>query len=191
MKDIEVGDKFGSLSVKRFEQRKKNRVLIAQCACGSEKTFWKISAVKNQKSCGCGINQNGLTKEQRRSWNFRFQGYKNGAKKRGYSWELSLEDFIKISSQNCTFCGSEPKEWECFSNAPSVRKDSPLAKKEKYLIKISGVDRLDNTKGYTIDNSVPCCVYCNRAKSDLSFNDFKLHIERIHTWLLQKHKKEN
>lgn len=28
----------------------------------------------------------------------------------------------------------------------------------------NGIDRLDNSKGYTIDNSVACCSKCNIAK---------------------------
>lgn len=31
----------------------------------------------------------------------------------------------------------------------------------------SNLDRKDNGKGYTKDNSTPCCVRCNRSKSDL------------------------
>lgn len=187
---VSLGERFGRLTATRFELVGKNKTLVATCDCGGEKVFWKKSAIRNQKSCGCGISDNGLTGKQRRSWNLRLQGYKSGAKKRGYSWELTLEDFIKISSQSCYFCGQGPKDWECFTNAPSVRKDSPLADKELYKIQISGVDRFDNNLGYTTDNSVPCCVYCNRAKSDLSFQEFKDHNERIYRWLSQSPKKE-
>lgn len=183
-----IGSTFGKLTVVRIEPRGKNSVLLASCACGKERIFWKKSAIKNVQSCGCGIDDFGVTKEQRRSWNFRFQSYKSGAKKRGYSWELSFQDFVALAGKDCTFCGLEAKEWECFSNAPSVRKDSPKANSYKYIIKISGIDRLDNTLGYTKENSVPCCIYCNRAKSDLSYEDFKNHIEKIHTWLSQNHK---
>ena len=186
---IKVGDIFGSLTVVRFELRNKNHVLIAQCGCGKEKVFWKKSAVRRQKSCGCGVSDNGITSKQRRSWNTRLQGYKSGARLRNYSWELSFEDFVEIASKPCYFCGQEPKDWECFSNSPSIRKDSPLADAELYKIKFSGVDRYDNTKGYTVENSVPCCVYCNRAKSDMSFEQFKTHVERMHQWLSQNPKK--
>ena len=186
--EVSVGDRFGCLTIVRTELRGKNSVVITQCDCGRERVFWKKSAVKHQRSCGCGIDSFGLTGKQRRSWNLRLQGYLSGAKKRGYTWELSFQDFVRIASQPCTFCGTPAKEWECFSNAPSIRKDSPQADSELYKIKISGVDRLDNSLGYTISNSVPCCVYCNRAKSDLSFKEFEEHVGRMYQWLSQKHK---
>lgn len=190
IKTIKIGDRFGRLTVEGFELRGKNSVLISRCDCGNEKVFWRKSAIKNQDSCGCGINSNGITGKQRRSWTFRYQGYKNGAKKRNYEWSLSITDFMYIASKPCFFCGQEPKEWECFSNAPSVRKDSPIANAELYKIKISGIDRLNNNIGYTIDNSVPCCVYCNRAKSDLSMDNFFNHITKIYKWLSTKDKKQ-
>lgn len=185
-----VGDDSGSLSVLRFDYSGKNKVLIALCKCGKERSFWKQSAFGRQKSCGCGIDCNGITAKQRRSWNLRLQGYKNGAKKRNYCWELSTLDFIKIASQDCYFCGEPAKEWECFSNAPSIRKDSPNSDKDLYVIKITGIDRLNNKIGYTLENCVPCCVYCNRAKSDLSLDDFIARTERLHAWLLQNLKKQ-
>ena len=36
----------------------------------------------------------------------------------------------------------------------------------------SGLDRVDATKGYTLENTVPCCVLCNFTKSDLSVQVF-------------------
>ena len=184
-----VGDRYGSLIIESFEHHGKNLVIVARCDCGGTKVFWKKSAITRQESCGCSI-RNGFTSKQRRSWNSRLQGYKSGARNRGLVWEPSLNEFVKIASQPCTFCGLPPKDWECVSNAPSVQKDSPNILPEDYLIKISGVDRLDNSKGYTLENSVPCCVYCNRAKSDLSFEDFKSHVERMYNWLSQNPKNQ-
>lgn len=187
---ISIGDQFGSLTVDRFELRKKNHVLVAKCICGKEKVFWKKSAIKAQKSCGCLSDLSGITGKQRRSWNSRLQGYKNGALKRNLLWELSFQDFVDICSKPCYYCNEPPKTWDCVSNAPSVQLNTPNSVSEDYKIRFTGVDRYDSKKGYTKENCVPCCVYCNRAKSDLSFEDFKAHIERISQWLLQKPKDE-
>ena len=72
------------------------------------------------------------------------------------------------------------------TNSPSLKKDSPNVNPKDYEINFTGIDRYDSKLGYTIENSVPCCKNCNRAKSDLSFEDFKLHIKKIYEWLHQK-----
>lgn len=35
-----------------------------------------------------------------------------------------------------------------------------------------GVDRVDNAKGYVMDNVVPCCAICNSMKSSMKLVDF-------------------
>ena len=53
---VSLGERFGCLTATRFELVGKNKTLVATCDCGKEKVFWKKSAIKNQKSCGCGIS---------------------------------------------------------------------------------------------------------------------------------------
>lgn len=36
----------------------------------------------------------------------------------------------------------------------------------------NGIDRLDNSKGYTLGNTVSCCKGHNTMKSSLSTNEF-------------------
>lgn len=43
----------------------------------------------------------------------------------------------------------------------------------------NGIDRVDNFKGYTLENSVPCCTICNRAKSNMLYDDFMSYIQRF------------
>lgn len=47
----------------------------------------------------------------------------------------------------------------------------------------NGLDRLDVTKGYTRENTVPCCEVCNFMKGDESPNTFIHHTEHILTHL--------
>jgi 5-methylcytosine-specific restriction endonuclease McrA len=44
----------------------------------------------------------------------------------------------------------------------------------------SGIDRIDNTLGYNIENCVSCCKDCNRAKSDKTLNEFKEWITNLY-----------
>ena len=40
---------------------------------------------------------------------------------------------------------------------------------------IPSIDRLDNSKGHTKDNVVPCCIECNTARSDnFTFEEMKV-----------------
>ena len=57
---------------------------------------------------------------------------------------LSFEDYLQlIEGTNCSYC---------------KRKLLPSAG--------GGLDRLDNSRGYTKDNVVPCCGICNIARGD-------------------------
>lgn len=179
-------NQFNSLTVVRSELIGKNKTWICLCKCGNEKRFWKFSAIKRQKSCGCLTDEAGLTGKQRRSFTSRLQSYKAGAKIRNLEWGISFEQFVKVASGDCFFCGSPPKVWDCVSNAPSVMKDTPNANPVDYQIKFNGVDRLDSKIGYVIDNIVSCCTNCNRAKSDLTYDEFVNHVERMYSWLSQK-----
>ena len=177
------GDVIGSFTFVRAELVGKNKTWIVRCLCGEEKRFWKYSAIARQKSCGCGTDEAGLTKEQRRMLNSRLHSYKSGAAKRGLDWDLSYKDFVEITSKDCSYCGVKPTKLNYFENAPSLQKESPSRDWSKYTILFNGVDRVDSSIGYTTDNCVPCCTYCNRAKSDLSFEEFKGHIEKVYKWL--------
>ena len=44
--------------------------------------------------------------------------------------------------------------------------------KRNKLTAISFVDRKNNTIGYTLENSVPCCIICNKGKSTFSYEFF-------------------
>lgn len=79
------------------------------------------------------------------------------ARKRGKAWELNNEEAFSIITGECKYCGFKP-DW------PKQR---------------IGIDRLDNNKGYTIENSVPCCFTCNSAKGTKSLEEFKDWLKRL------------
>lgn len=183
--DDRIGKKINSFVVIGSDLVGKNKVWICRCVCGDEKTFWKFSSISRQETCGCGTDSAGLTAKQRRSVLSRMNSYKSGAKSRGFSWDLSYDDFVNITTKNCVYCNAPPKIWDCVSGAPSVTKDCPHVDSSLYEILFNGVDRVDSNDGYTVDNSVTCCTACNRAKSDMSIGDFKNQVERMYKWLFQ------
>ena len=40
------------------------------------------------------------------------------------------------------------------------------------MLRINGVDRIDNKKGYVTGNVTPACRYCNSAKNDRKLKYF-------------------
>jgi hypothetical protein len=96
--------------------------------------------------------------------------YKRNAKTRNYVWDLDFQNFIELINGNCYYCG--------------IEKCSPFIWRYKYEEKsllLNGVDRIDNSIGYTKENSVSCCKTCNFAKNELSFDEFKKWANRLVT----------
>ena len=93
--------------------------------------------------------------------------YRNGAKKRGYVFELTREQFARLTKQNCWYCGRPPLQ---------IIK-SGKSRRSYYLY--NGIDRVDNTVGYVEANCIPCCGTCNRMKNVLHGEDFINQIRKI------------
>lgn len=111
--------------------------------------------------------------------NFLYRSYKQGAKNRGHSFDLSFEEFNSIISCNCAYCGELPKEAD--GELLIKRGDT-----HQPTIRYNGVDRVNPELGYSIDNCVPCCPKCNYMKGTLQKEEFLFHIEKIHNFLINK-----
>lgn len=141
---------------------------VCQCSCGNVKEISGHNLRKgNTKSCGC---KEGSRKETGVSASRHLFGrYKYRAKNKGLIWKISFKDFVFLTSQNCYFCGSLPV------NIVASTKQHRFNGNYVY----NGLDRLDNNLGYTIENVVPCCFTCNRAKNSMSIDDFFAWIHKI------------
>jgi hypothetical protein len=96
-----------------------------------------------------------------------YRRIQTGAKRRGFPFSLSRNEFDLITASNCWYCGAPP------SNQHSRR--------HFYGTFIyNGIDRLDSLLGYEVNNCVACCATCNIMKQDLLPAEFLLHIEQIY-----------
>ena len=59
-------------------------------------------------------------------------------------------------------------------------------KYKQFTYRCNGVDRVDNNIGYTLENSVSCCSWCNSMKNILPVNEFLNKIKKIHDYSLVK-----
>jgi len=60
--------------------------------------------------------------------------------KREKECTLTKEQYIELIQKHCSYCNYYNEE------------------------EINGIDRIDNAKGYILENCIPCCKHCNRMK---------------------------
>jgi hypothetical protein len=74
--------------------------------------------------------------------------YKYRAQERNLEWDLTEQQVFNYFDSVCGYCGEHDSKGRC------------------------GIDRIDDTKGYTTDNTCACCCMCNYMKGQLSYDDF-------------------
>lgn len=183
-KDI-TGQFFSNLEViewlgykKIGSQGKRRSFYKCKCKCGNTcEVSQTCLTTKNVKSCGCLIRtENKNYKGKNYSLiSYLLNNYKQSAKRRNIKFSLNRQDFENLIHQNCHYCGQEPSTIKISKNI-STGDD---------ILKYNGIDRKDNTEGYTKENSVTCCQFCNFLKKDHDYNYFLKHIEKIYKWKIQ------
>ena len=86
-----------------------------------------------------------------------YEVYRKRAIENNKTFELTRKQFEELRTQSCYLCGK-------LTNKP---------------LHINGIDRFNNTRGYTIENSRSCCSLCNFIKRDLDFNRVIEHLKTI------------
>ena len=80
---------------------------------------------------------------------------------------IGLQTFKELVVQPCVYCG--------FEASNEVRD-----RRSRLVLRINGVDRIDNTKGYVEGNVAPSCRYCNAAKNDRKLKYFLHWIAEVY-----------
>lgn len=93
---------------------------------------------------------------------------KAAARARGLSWNLADGDVFRLMTGDCHWCDAPPANVKQLERR-AVRAPFPY----------SGIDRVDNERGYEPDNVVSCCGPCNWMKRHLPVHQFLAHVGRI------------
>jgi hypothetical protein len=173
----ETGNKYGWLTVISRGSSTKGGDARWKCIrrCGNETEV--IGALLRRgvtKSCGCyrsesiaiATNAWRLPKGEA-AFNWVYDDFRRRAERRGNQWNLTKEQVKDIISKPCHYCGIS------YSNHAGKHSDFNGS------IKYNGLDRVDNIRGYSMDNVVPCCKTCNVAKNNLSLVEFREWAERL------------
>lgn len=183
--------RYGRLVVLEHKGKDKRgkHLWLCKCDCGNEKIVVSdnLSSGKS-KSCGClrkeflskKGNQFGLYEDRQEAMmKVQYSHLKRRHKQNGMIGDvLDFETFSKISKSKCKYCGLE------YSKEIKDRLNESKSKKSlsDEVLKINGIDRIDNNIGYTKENSVPCCKYCNFAKHTMTEADFYSWIRRVYEY---------
>lgn len=164
-KDIEVGEQVGYLLITKIERP----IFYGLCKnCGKENKI-NSSHVNyilggRGKGCHCSRRRTNATSE----YKWRYESYRQAAQKRNLSFLISFDNFMDIVKRNCYYCNAEPEM------RPTHHK------RWDFKFPMSGIDRVNPKIGYELENIVPCCSHCNRAKWDYTAEEFKSWIKRVY-----------
>lgn len=84
--------------------------------------------------------------------------YRKNAKQRGREITLSNEQMDAMFLAKCYYCDMQDPKGVC------------------------GIDRKRNEEGYTLDNCVPCCTSCNKAKGTFTVQQFLVQSKAVAAW---------
>lgn len=180
-----TGRRFGRLVALRrvkCENKSGAAMWVVRCDCGGEKIVAGVLLGKKIFSCGCLYRESrrwkkdvvkckkppGAVERTAILWK-----YKDDARKRSLEWALSDEQFFALTAKRCNYCGSEPMSVKrVFRNGGCLL--------------WNGVDRVDNSVGYTVSNCVPCCKHCNHAKRDMTLGEFISWVKSVYRHCFRK-----
>ncbi len=171
---IRAGDRFGRLTAVKIVscppgKKSKEVWWEAQCECGSivtRRSGVLTGAIKRGEiaSCGCSAPRPHALPIGVSAIRQLYLTYRCRARRHGRVFEISVEEFAELIGRPCSYCGSPP---------------SQLYGRKGRQCRYNGIDRIDSRCGYTLENAQACCGICNRAKSNLTEQQFAEWIGRL------------
>lgn len=181
-----TGTRYGMLVAIKFTGRttvspsgSTKRIWLLQCDCGNEVEKstqslcnWQRLSEDKRKNVHCGCkNKHGSDSI---AYEIYQAEYSDG--------DISFEKFFDLSQQECFHCGSKVQD----SGSNKLRRQVKLINGKKIKtdtiacnFQYHGLDRINNDKGHTLDNIVPCCWACNKFRGNRKFFEFIEHINKI------------
>jgi len=182
--------RFGRLLVECFVEykldakKRRHDMWFCKCDCGNSHIVrGNVLICGKTQSCGCLLKENYQKLSIKTAFrnkkavgiaafNDVYNAYKQRAKKFQFDFLLSIEEFKQYILQTCYYCGREPRTIH-----PSLARIHK--RKTNGSITYNGLDRINSDLGYTLDNIVTCCEICNKAKRDLSLQEFREWIKDL------------
>lgn len=188
------GDLIGDYELIECTGRQEGKWKAKCIKCGKEQII-RISNAQKRISSGCSycnphfgqrmpqntFGQNRyikpilytLDERSYRSYKKKFENFNSRSTCKYKEFNLTLEEWTRLIHGNCFYCGAPPTSDNQWNKGNNKRKTAP----EDF--RINGIDRVDSSKGYTIDNCVSCCKMCNSMKQDIEVNNWYRQMRKI------------
>lgn len=166
-----TGQRFSSLTaVERVVVDGRSQGWRCVCDCGNE-TILATGLLRQGKMRSCGCKFRDPRPQMRKVPGYatarnQYAVYRHNAKRRSLAFDLTFDEFYALAEQACSYCSAPP--------TPRQRGNAATS----WLC--NGIDRVDNDKGYVLDNCVPCCKLCNQRKRAASREDFLNWVRRVY-----------
>jgi hypothetical protein len=148
------------------------------CDCGRYKEVSGTSLQQEKiKSCGClrketcalraSINsENNKLLPGESAFLLLYNVYKHNAEIKKREFSLTTEQFRELTSGTCVYCGLPPSS-----------RYQTASKNGGYIY--NGVDRINNSIGYVLENCATCCKTCNWMKRVQTTDEFISACQRV------------
>lgn len=115
----------------------------------------KEKQVKRMREVYASAHGQEVEKKKRKTPRSRWGHGRSNARKRGKAFDIPFEAYVELVSKPCHYCNK------------SISEETGV-----------GLDRVDNDRGYHLDNVVTCCAKCNRIRSkSMAAEEFKRQTE--------------
>lgn len=171
-----TGQKFGKLLVVNFVSVNEQGTALWNCVCdcGKQKLMLSSNLLKGKtKSCGCMIGKTVTYTNREFALKKRlYSVFCRNSKQAKHEVKIDFEQYINLVLQPCFYCGTYG----------SNKLELPYI---SFGLKYNGLDRIDSNIDYIKSNVVTCCRSCNRAKSDMTTQEFQDWLQRVHLHYIQ------
>lgn len=182
IRKVKVGQKFGMLTTISSESRivgeKKSSVVFWKCLCDCGNYHIARSnglSYGETISCGCFRRRPELLNKNREESLIKKLYASNISNKNkmehGRYSPLTLKQFAVLCKMNCSYCGCKPE-----NEHKDIKRGKLIT---NHILYYSGMDKINPFGEYSIDNVLPCCSVCNRAKDNGTLEEFINHYKNI------------
>lgn len=156
------------------------------CDCGNSVEVYGNN-LYHKKSCGCLLMEHLYGGKSSRKYhittiNHQYNSHRSSTIRDGRI-PLTKELWLVLVTQPCYYCGDmDVKNYASTKSYIKFHGKAILEDEIKlYEVKLNGVDRIDSSRGYELDNCVPCCKHCNTIKMDYTQDKFYQKVNIINT----------